>query len=237
MLTRTQAAYLAGAIDGEGHLGIIRIGPRGRYANATFSARISVTNTNLGWLERLQTWIGGRINRTDSKKRRNRRPCYDLRLNDRGSIQACLTAIQPFLILKQAHAGLLFQYFGIASRRASGQKGIVSDPAIVAELQVLYLAVQQINLRGKVQDWSLERPQFNRKCQIDGCARPHMGRGYCKQHYKKYIERGGPAWHELTCARCGKPFTSKRSDARSCSSACASAHYHAQHPRTVLKPE
>ncbi len=228
MLTKEQAAYVAGVVDGEGHFGIIRKQAKGRYKSPTFSARIRITNTNLGWLEELGGWIGGRIYRTDSKKRRNRRPCYDLTLGDRASMQAFLVSVRPFLRLKKAHAVVLFEYFDLAAKRARGLKGIASDPAVVAELDAIYLKLKALNLRGQVQDWSLERPQFNRKCRIDDCERPHMGRGYCKQHYKKYVERGGPAWHESTCVRCGKPFVSKRSDARCCSKACASAEYHAR---------
>lgn len=223
MLTTEQAAYVAGIIDGEGHLGIKRTAAN-HHRGAQFAFVVKVTNTNHEWLIGLQQWIGGRIWRNDSKKRRNRRPCYDLQLNG-AEARALLVAVQPFLRMKQRHAEIILRYFNAAARRReSNLPGRPSDPTFVAALDALYEELKSLNLRGLAQNWPTT-PKQGRVCQIDGCHRDHLAKGYCKTHYKKYIERGGPAWHEAACQRCGKPFVSKRSDAVFCSRRCANTDY------------
>ena len=217
-MTPEQAAYLAGVVDGEGHLGIKRV-QTPHYQVPRFSFAATITNTNDGWLKELQSWIGGRIYRTDSVKRRNRRPCYDLRLTG-GEARIMLAYVQPLLRLKRRHAQVLLRYFEVAARRrlmnGANQK---TDSSVLAELEALYSEMKSINLRGLAQDWP-KTPRQGLLCRLDGCGRAHFARGYCKQHYKKYIERGGPSWHERACKQCGKPFVSKRSDAEFCSQEC-----------------
>lgn len=217
-LTTEQAAYLAGVVDGEGSLSIVRVGAQ-HYRVPHFRFVAKITNTKHPWLEELQSWVGGSIYRVDSAKRRNRQPCYDLALNG-SQARAMLLQVQPYLRLKQRHADVLLRYFDVASRRrlmnGANQK---TDPSVLIELEALHAELRTLNLRGQAQNWP-KTPKEHRKCRMDGCESPHFGRGYCKRHYKKYIERGGPAWHERDCRQCGKPFVAKRSDAVFCSQSC-----------------
>jgi hypothetical protein len=223
-LTAEQAAYLAGAIDGEGSLAIQHKKAQ-QYRSPTFMFVARITNTNLPWLEGIQREIGGRIYSSNSKKRLNRRPCFVLSLRG-GEARTMLVQVQPWLRIKQRHAEILLRYFDVAARRRTmnsvNQK---TDPGVIAELDALYKEIKSINLRGLVQNWTVPPPKPRGKCQMDGCPHPHVGRGYCKSHYKKYIERGGPAWHERECVRCSKPFVAKRSDAVFCSDLCSNAAY------------
>lgn len=233
-MTSHEAAYLAGVVDGEGHLGIQRIPPKHGGSTPKFYFRAKITNTNLAWLEGIQVWIGGRIGRMDSLKRKNRRPCYDLALNG-VEAQTMLSRVLPYLRLKQEHAQIVMRFLDAAQRRRdTNQPSRPSDPAVVAELQALYEELKSKNLRGLVQDWP-KTPQQGRTCQIDGCHRPHQAQGYCPWHYRKYVTRGGPAWHESACKLCGKPFGSKRSDAVFCSHTCANTDYkrRTRHPELI----
>jgi hypothetical protein len=224
MLTVEQAAYLAGAIDGEGSLGIRRLRAQ-QYRVPTFSFEVRITNTNLPWLQRIQGEIGGAIHSANSKKRPNRRPCFNLELRG-AEAREVLLQIQPWLRIKQRHAAILLRYFEVAARRRlMNGANHKTDPGVLEELTKLYEELKSINLRGLVQDWAVPDQRKHRTCQMDGCNQPHLARGYCKRHYKKYMERGGPAWHEKSCARCSKPFVSKRADADFCSKNCASADY------------
>jgi len=223
-LSVEQAAYLAGAFDGEGSFAIRRFRAQ-QYRVPTFSFLARLTNTNLPWLRGIQAEIGGQIYSANSKKRPNRRPCFNLELRG-AEARAMLLQVQPWLRIKKRHADILLRYFEVAARRrvmnGANQK---TDPAVLEELTALFEEMKSINLRGVVQNWSVPPPAVTRTCEMEGCSNPHFGRGYCKPHYKKYIERGGPAWHEAACARCDKPFVSKRNDAVFCSKRCASADY------------
>jgi hypothetical protein len=224
LLSVEQAAYLAGAIDGEGSLGIRRR-PAKQYRVETFSFEVRITNTNLPWLKQIQSEIGGGIYSANSKKRPNRRPCFNLELRG-AEARAMLLQVQPWLRIKKRHADILLRYFDLAARRrlmnGANQK---TDPSVLAELTALYEELKSLNLRGLVQNWTVPDQRKHRTCMMEGCSHPHLARGYCKPHYKKYIERGGPAWHEKSCARCGKPFVSKRDDAEFCSPRCANSDY------------
>ena len=223
-LTAEQAAYLAGVIDGEGHLAIVRA-VKASGGSPRFGFVAKITNTKREWLEELQTWIGGRVYQTGaSPKRLNSRPCFDLRLIG-AEARAMLTQIRPYVRLKSRHVDLLLRYFEVAAmRRASNLPGQLSDPSIIAELDQLHVEMKSINLRGLHQTWHQGGPHLHRQCRLDGCERPHLSNGYCKTHYKKHVERGGPAWHERACVQCGKPFVSKRSDAICCSRRCVNRH-------------
>lgn len=223
-LTNEQAAYLAGVIDGEGYLGIVRSAAR-QYTVPHFHFKATITNTKREWLGELQSWIGGRLYRVDSAKRRNRQPCYSLNLNG-GEARAMLLRVQPFLRLKQRHCDVLMRYFEVAARRRlMNGKNQKTDSGVLAELEALYTELKGLNLRGLAQNWP-KTPKEHRTCRMDGCTYPHVARGYCRRHYKKFVERGGPAWHERSCQRCTKPFVSKRRDAVFCSKQCSSADFY-----------
>lgn len=220
-----QAAYLAGAIDGEGHISLV---PGGRFREGrktpSFHFRLQVTNTNRAWLEELQRWVGGRIDL--SRSRGNKRPCYVLRF---GGMEAAevIGQCQPYLLLKKPHAQLMLRYFELAAqRRSSNPPGRSSDPQVVAQIQAIYEELRSRNLRGLRPVVNPGPPVTDRTCSLEGCGRKHYSNGYCKTHYKKYVERGGPTSYEKNCARCKTLFLSKRSDARFCSKHCADLSYY-----------
>jgi hypothetical protein len=192
-----------------------------------YSARVVVVNTKLQWLETLQAWTGGIIVKVGSpNSRASRRQCY--RLEWRGpEIRALLPILRPYLLMKAPQADLVLEYFEIASRRrAANGSGRPCDPVIVDRIVQIHAAMKELNLRGVSSAPPRYRVPLAKLCGISSCNRQRYSNGYCKRHYKKYIERGGPSWHERACGVCGKPFVSKRSDARNCSSRCSSRAYH-----------
>lgn len=36
----------------------------------------------------------------------------------------------------------------------------------------------------------MARPKSNRTCDVEGCTRKHMGRGYCSTHYQRIVVHG-----------------------------------------------
>lgn len=208
-LSVEQAAYLAGAIDGEGCVTSCGLS----------SLRVAIANTNRQWLEQLQSWVGGIIQ--EHRGRFNKRPSYSLSLLVEESGEA-LAQCQPYLILKKKQAELYFRLAGLRRQYAGGtRRGYRTDPEYAAARDEVFAELRLLNKRGVVGQPYPGPPKSLRQCAMDGCGRAHYSNGYCKQHYKKYIERGGPAWHERDCKQCGKPFVAKRSDAEFCSKTCA----------------
>ena len=221
-LTTEQAAYLAGAIDGEGCI--------------TWSGlshlRVQIANTNRSWLERFQEWIGGTIQ--EHRGRFNKRPSFSLSLTLQQSTET-LSAVQPFLFLKRRQAEVFFQLLEIRARyQPTIRRGHRADPNYHKEVLALRGILSKLNQRGVVSQPYPGVPPSNRICFVEQCGRKHYGNGYCKQHHKKYIERGGPKWYDKVCAHCGKPFVAQRADATYCSKPCTALAYYAIHKATII---
>ena len=95
MINKTEAAYIASLIDGEGCFytkkGYLRY-------------RLTITNTNIQCLQRIKTIIGtGYIDRTKNYSPENHNDCYRLHFTARQTI-LFLQEIYPYLIIKKAKA-------------------------------------------------------------------------------------------------------------------------------------
>lgn len=234
MVTPEQAAYVAGAIDGEGHLGLSKERPDpgvGR-VSARYAFRASIANTNKAWLEQIRQWFGGTIYQHRREGRGdNRRDAYDLRFR-RSEVRALLAATMPYLLIKKRHAELLLTYFELAAtRRATSRPRFPADPAIVAAQDAIYEELRSRNLRSGRTIKTIERTDA--PCSVSGCERKHYGRGYCWIHYRKYIVRGGPAFYEKKCMSCGRDFVGRRSDTVYCSSQCADKMHYARNREAI----
>lgn len=224
MLTSEQAAYLAGAIDGEGC--ITTSGARGM--------RVQIANTNRAWLEELQRWCGGDGSIAEHRGRFNKRPSYSFVLTTRQS-QEVLQQCAPYLILKRQQAMLLFEWVELRVKWAGVMgKGRPVHPQFRDGYALIVARLRDLNKRGVHGQPYPGVPKSTRTCSLEGCTRLHHSNGYCKQHHKKFIERGGPKWHERNCGHCGKPFVAKRSDARVCSRECSYGVYYASHKQSYL---
>jgi hypothetical protein len=75
-----------------------------------------------------------------------------------------------------------------------------------------------------------ERPA--RLCEVDGCGRPHLARGYCSKHWRRWQRHGDPLVMLIgqdpeapnPCLVCGEPIVTEsiRIAPRICSGACLS---------------
>lgn len=64
-----------------------------------------------------------------------------------------------------------------------------------------------------------------RTCDVEGCDRPHRGRGLCAMHWKR--EHGNPTRYPCTCVTCGTEYGSARRTGRFCSDQCKGDYYRA----------
>jgi hypothetical protein len=97
-------AYLAGLIDGEGSIVMMKF-KEGRRPIGGSTARISVTNTDLPLMKWLVLTFGGQYHLTgDWRKFGGTKPCYHWGLDGSATAVACLTAVLPYLRIKRANA-------------------------------------------------------------------------------------------------------------------------------------
>lgn len=227
-VSREQAAYLAGVIDGEGWIGLQRLAPSGVHRSPRFQFAVTIANTKLGWLETLRSFWGGRIHCHENEGHRNRRACYSLRFSS-AETKRVLGHTLPYLMIKREQASLLLEFFPLAFQRRSLNivPNLGADAEIVAKQEAIYQRLRELNRRGAKAVNVGGGPHQKRRCSFDGCEAKHYGHGYCWIHYRKFIVRGGPVLHEKTCDHCGKAFIARRADARCCSKTCADATYYA----------
>lgn len=123
--------YVAGLVDGEGSLCIIR--RYGKYTT-TYSPHLSIVNTNKELLQKVSDWFGlGKVYLADKKQELdgfNRRHCYTLNIYGATLVKA-LPLFMGSLVLKKEQAIVLLKaakLIDVAGRRyASGVREELED--------------------------------------------------------------------------------------------------------------
>ncbi len=110
-LSDFELGYIAGFLDGEGHITIMRSYPgRARYKMGFHSIQVVMANNKVKVLEWIQMRIGGAIySQEASESRGNRKTCYRLVLSGQKSKQFLLT-IAPYVLLKGEQVALALEY-------------------------------------------------------------------------------------------------------------------------------
>jgi hypothetical protein len=146
----TDAAWAAGFIDGEGHLGIHRIrdrraaGQRGLRLNP----RIVVGQTKRQPLDKLASLFGGSVRQRGEQGPR-RRPFFAWELNGATGVLAALRIVRPFLVVKDAEADALALFCERITGWTTGLR--LTADEVEARNQLSYaLAAVQSTARGAV---------------------------------------------------------------------------------------
>jgi hypothetical protein len=104
-LTPEETAYIAGIIDGEGHIEI-GLGKKTVSKQTRHAVSVVISNTDfelLAWLT--QRLPGSYIRqRVYTKGKPHWKPAWTLRLHRRGSVKSLLTQVLPYLIVKRKRA-------------------------------------------------------------------------------------------------------------------------------------
>jgi LAGLIDADG-like domain len=124
----TDLAYVAGIIDGEGSISVFLNSQKGAKCGFTFIPCLTIVNTNLQMLQRVQkifALLGARSRIRLMPHRPRRRDCYRMCQYSAYQIMKILPYVIPYMIVKRRSAELLFAYLvRRASRlRESGTKG------------------------------------------------------------------------------------------------------------------
>ena len=126
-----EAAYLAGLIDSDGHIGLGR------------SVRVAVTNTDREWMEWLaETWDGTLYPNTPGRPNRDK-PQWIVRWNGRYSLPL-LTRVRPWLRAKAAQADLAIHWL----THLRGRKGMPVSDEIQRAREVIHDDMTTLNRKG-----------------------------------------------------------------------------------------
>lgn len=106
----TDAAYVAGLIDGEGCLPLVRSGP------SSYAAKMSIGMTDKEYLQSIKSLCG--VGRMDSRKPQKEgwKACHVWTVGSSG-LRRLLTTVEPYLILKKRQAVLLSQYLWLSQHK------------------------------------------------------------------------------------------------------------------------
>ena len=109
VLSDLDSAYIAGLLDGEGGISLIRNHSYSQNRKTTCALRVSVSNTHIGVLEWLALKVGyGRIDKSSSSFN-TRKVCWCWTINGRRSIDF-LKQLYPFLKIKKFQAEVAFEF-------------------------------------------------------------------------------------------------------------------------------
>ena len=229
MRTETLKAYLAGLLDGEGHIAIPLLANQRGTGRHTLDVRI--TNTNIEVLRQLGYEWGGTIAQVRKQKRpAHWKPSADLRWTTAQAAKM-LHEIRPYLRMKAAHADV-----ALALAKTMRPPGHHTKPLTQEEWgqrEQLRTQLRTLNQRGqpgqRVLPVKVEQPALT--CQFCGVAFDSYQRlrKYCTPRCRQRaaqqarIERTTVT---CTCPRCGKEFQTASEDVRGahrkyCSQQCA----------------
>lgn len=223
VLSVTEAAYVAGMIDGEGTISIVTHKTKTRRGQA-FVANVCIANTDLPLLESLVETMGNGQIDVCGQLFSNHKTGYKLRLSIM-QVRHILPQIRPYLRLKARQADLVIEYFALQDRgRLGGHVGVSDDdwPRAIE----LFREMRALNQRGPLRedpDFEVRerKPIEKRPCAVDACDdRAYRSEAWC---YKHWMEFGDHA--ERACEWCGKAFKSGRAGTRFCSDACGNTSY------------
>lgn len=142
-------AYLAGIIDGEGSIMLVRTGNAqidGLYTSWTI--KLQIANTNLELLKALQAEFGGIIKRTTGKvveENSNWKVGYRLEWYGKRASDICLLVLD-YLIIKREQAVISMK--AMAERDREGGKGVRKTIGLVRFLNASSVRVKELNKRG-----------------------------------------------------------------------------------------
>lgn len=117
-LTKTEKAYLAGIIDGEGTV-TLTCSNRGQYAQP----QVSIANNNLKLIRWIRQRVGFGSIITKKPKKPNHSIAYAWQVNRAGQCKNILKIVYPFLILKRNQAKIVLEQYSTVTPRNGKYSG------------------------------------------------------------------------------------------------------------------
>jgi len=122
--------YIAGFLDGEGHIAIEKTMPgKGllRIVNPHFGVRVTIANTDLRTLEWIHELWGGKVY---VQKRQGLRPVYSWMITNRQVVTEFLATLLPHLRSKKDQAELVLEYLSAITVKRSYGRNTMPDAEV-----------------------------------------------------------------------------------------------------------
>lgn len=152
-LTITQKAYIAGLIDGEGSIGLVKHKekkcPRGWY----YDPYVSISNTSEKLMKYIKEVTGIGFYRKKQFKNFNKKWKVPLewRVCARKEIINLLEQVLPYLIIKKKHAILLLEYLKIREQQERERIAFMKEQQIKynERQDKIYEKLKELNKKGR----------------------------------------------------------------------------------------
>lgn len=142
-MKKTEYAYVAGIVDGEGSIGIARSKTQEMIGGIRYEMYVTVSNTNEWVIQWLKFNFGGSVSYVKSRAV-NQKPFWCWRIQTRQAA-SFLRLVIPYLRIKQYHAQLALQ-FQDAKRKRQQWIPKTKEERELEETQ--YYRIKQLNKRG-----------------------------------------------------------------------------------------
>lgn len=140
---KTKFAYVAGLIDGEGNISLIRRTDARYKTGYQVKLAIGISNTNEWLIQWLKVQLGGSIS-CKSDKRKNRKAVWQWQLTDRKA-SGFLELVLPYLQIKRPQAELALKF-----QKARRYGHLTEKQAVLQEAQRIIM--QAYNKKGPRDD-------------------------------------------------------------------------------------
>jgi len=154
-MSKTTAPYLAGFVDGEGYLGILKIkkGEKKDWSSANahyFKPVIKIANTDKAIIQWLYDSYGGSFEMRLGKG--NSKTSYCWSLKSVYQLEKFIRAIKPFLRIKQEQATILLEFIKTVN------KGLPLKHHTNEKREELYTKIRELNHRDILHRERLSEP-------------------------------------------------------------------------------
>jgi len=134
----TDLAYIAGLVDGEGHICILSANNE-----TSFTTQLGISNTDREILDWIQGIFDGYI--YDKQKIKGRKQGYQIRWNKQVRIKEILTLLLPYLRIKKIQALMVLEFIDICK----GNRINKLSSEEIDTLEELHYGVSLSNRRGE----------------------------------------------------------------------------------------
>src|SRR2546427_2804199 len=140
-LTPANASYLAGLIDGDGHIGLHRRRTDRTRSGYNYQAHVEIASVDEQFLREVQQLIGGGCWKRKQQGFKSHKPCYHLTITP-NTLRRVLPIITPHLRLKRERALALLEALDLVQKGRHGQS---------PRLHEIYMRLKNLNRRGTIE--------------------------------------------------------------------------------------